>query len=107
MELLQDGLIAFFSAVGVTACVWLAGGALLGAGKCRNPQVLLVLPLRGEAPAMEGDLRELLRVRRSVPEAKIVLTDCGLTPESRDLAEYFCLRHPGVELRDGENFKVE
>ena len=45
MELLEDGLIAFFSAVGVTSCVWLIAGALLGAGRCRNPAVRLVLPV--------------------------------------------------------------
>ena len=52
MVLLQDGLIAFFSAVGVTAVVWMAAGALLRAGRPSVPGLLLVLPLRGEALAM-------------------------------------------------------
>lgn len=99
MELLEDGLIAFLSAVGLTACVWLIAGAFLGAGKCRNPEIRLVLPVSGAAPAMENDLRDLLRLRRQLPGALIVLEDRGLTKEARELAEYFCCRHDGVELR--------
>jgi hypothetical protein len=107
MELLEDGLIAFFSAVGLTACVWMVAGAFLSGERCRNPEILLVLPLRGSAPAMESDVRELLRVRRNLPEAKIILADCGLEPESRDLAEYFCQKHRNVELRSAAEFKLE
>ena len=33
MVLLQDGLIAFFSAVGVPTVVWLTAGAFLRAGR--------------------------------------------------------------------------
>ena len=102
MELLEDGLIAFFSAVGMTSCVWLIAGAFLGAGRCRNPGVRLVLPVEGNAPAMESDLRDLLRLRRQVPGAAIVLEDRGLTGESRELAEYFCRRYDGVVLRREE-----
>jgi hypothetical protein len=101
MELLQDGLIAFFSAVGVTACVWMIAGAFLGE-KCRNPEILLILPARGEAPAMASDLRELLRLRRNLPEATIVIEDRGLQPASRELANYFCQRYSRVELRQAE-----
>ena len=62
MVLLQDGLLAFFSAVGLTTVVWLAGGALLRGGRNNLPGLLLVLPLRGEALAMESDVRELRRL---------------------------------------------
>ena len=47
MTLLQDGAIAFLSAVGVTALVWIAAGALFRAGRPAIPGLLLVLPLRG------------------------------------------------------------
>ena len=99
MELLRDGVLAFFSAVGLTTCVWLVAGAFLSREKRRNPGVLFVLPLTGDAPAMAQDVRELLRVRRQIPESIIVLEDRGLTPESRALAEYFCERYQRVELR--------
>ena len=107
MELLQDGLIAFLSAVGLTACVWLVAGAFLSGTKCRNPEILLVLPLRDKAPAMESDLRELLRLRRNLPGATIILADCGMEPESRDLAVYYCLKHHNVELRDAANWNIQ
>ena len=89
------------SAVGLTACVWLAAGVFLPGG-CRNPEVRLVLPLRDGAPNLEADLRELLRARRTLPLARIVLLDCGMTEEARKTAEYFCLRRRNVELEDGK-----
>lgn len=107
MELLKDGLIAFLSAVGLTACVWLIAGSFFQDARCRNREILLVLPLHGGAPAMQSDFRDLLRVRRNLPKARIVLVDCGLEPEARDLAEYFCLKYKRVELRNAAEFKVE
>ena len=84
MEVLRDGVLAFLSAVGLTTCVWLAAGAFLSREKRRNP----------------GVLRELLRLRREIPESVIVLEDRGLTPESRALAEYFSQRYQRIELRE-------
>ena len=100
MEVLRDGVLAFLSAVGLTTCVWLAAGAFLSREKRRNSGVLLVLPLTGDAPAMTQDVRELLRLRREIPESVIVLEDRGLTPESRALAEYFSQRYQRIELRE-------
>ena len=100
MEVLQDGVLAFLSAVGLTTCVWLAAGAFLDREKRRRPGVLLVLPLEGDAPAMREDVRELLRVCRQIPGAALVLEDRGLTAESRALAEYYCRRYERVELRE-------
>ena len=57
MSVFQDGVIAFFSAVGMTTVTWLAAGALLHAGRPTIPGLLLVLPVRGEAPALEADIR--------------------------------------------------
>ena len=59
MVLLQDGVIAFLAAVGLTTIVWLAAGAILHTGRPTVPGLLLVLPLRGEAQALEEDVREL------------------------------------------------
>jgi len=106
MVLLQDGLLAFFSAVGLTTVVWLAGGALLHAGRSAVPGLLLVLPLRGEALAMESDMRELRRVQGQLPGAKIVLADCGLTEDARGLAAYLADREKNAELIDAKEFQV-
>lgn len=107
MVLLQDGLIAFFSAVGVTAVVWMAAGALLRAGRPSVPGLLLVLPLRGEALAMEADFRELRRVRHRLPGAKILLADCGMTEEARALAAYLADREEDTALVDGAEIRVK
>ena len=88
MELIQDGAIAFLSAVGLTACVWLIAGAFL-TGKCRNSEVRLILPLRNDAPGLESDLRELLRTRHTLPLAKILLVDCGMTNASASARNFF------------------
>ncbi len=106
MMLLQDGLIAFFSAVGLTTVVWLVAGAFFHAGRPAIPGLLLVLPLRGEALAMESDVRELRRVQGQLPGAKIVLADCGLTADARGLAQYLADREKNAVLVDGAEFQM-
>ncbi|WP_295580651.1 hypothetical protein [uncultured Oscillibacter sp.] len=106
MVMLQDGLLAFFSAVGLTTVVWLVAGAVLHAGRPAVPGLLLVLPLRGEALAMEADVRELRRVQGRLPGAKIILADCGLTKDARALAQYLADREKNAVLIDPEKFHV-
>lgn len=106
MQLLQDGLIAFFAAVGLTSIVWMVAGGLLHAGRPSIPELLLVLPLRGEALAMEADVRELRRLQGRLPGAKIVLADCGLSADARALAQYLADREKNAVLADGKEFQV-
>ena len=107
MALLQDGLIAFLSAVGLTTVIWLTAGVLLHAGKPAVPELMLVLPLRGNAPAMEADMRELRRLQNQLPGARIVLADCGLTAEARALARYLAEREEFAEVMDAKEFRIE
>ena len=100
MTLLQDGILAFFSAVGMTTVVWLLSGALLHAGRPTVPGLLLVLPLKGEALAMENDVRELRRIQGRLPGAKIVLADCGLTEDAKALAQYLASREEDADFVD-------
>lgn len=106
MVLLHDGLLAFFSAVGVTTVVWLLAGAFLRAGRPTIPGLLLVLPLRGEALAMEADVRELRRLRQRLPGARIVLSDCGMSADARALAAYLVDREEGISLTEGPEIKL-
>ena len=106
MALLQDGLIAFLSAVGLTALVWLVAGAVLHTGRPIVPGLLLVLPLRGEALAMEADVRELRRLQSRLPGARMVLVDCGLTEDARGLAQYLADREKRGELVDAAEFHL-
>lgn len=95
---LQDGLIAFLSAVGLTTLVWLAAGIILHAGRPTIPGLLLVLPLQGKALAMEADMRELRRIQHQLPGARIVLADCGMTEDARNLAQYLADREDHAAL---------
>ena len=106
MTLLQDGILAFFSAVGMTTVVWLAAGAVLHAGRPTIPGLLLVLPLRGDALAMEADVRELRRIQGRLPGAKIVLADCGLMEDAREVAQYLADREENADLVDAKEFRV-
>ena len=106
MLYLQDGIIAFLSAVGLTTLMWLVTGVFLRGGRTNVPGLLLVLPLRGEAPAMEADVRQLRRVQGQLPGAKILLADCGLSTEARALAEYLAQRQEDAALVDAREFKV-
>ena len=107
MALLQDGLVAFLSAVGLTTVVWLVAGVLLRTGRPTVPGLLLVLPLRGEALAMEADVRELRRLRNQLPGAKIVLADCGMTQDAKALARYLAEREQNAELVDAKEFQIQ
>ena len=99
MLLLQDGVLAFLSAVGLTSLVWILGGALFRiGGRPAVPGLLLVLPLKGEALAMEADVRELRRIQGRLPGSKIVLEDHGLTDDARCLAQYLADREANAEL---------
>ena len=106
MVLLQDGVIAFLSAVGLTTVVWFLAGAFLHAGRPTVPGLLLVLPLRGQALAMEADVRELRRVQGRLPGAKIVLADCGLSEDARGLAQYLADREKNADLIDAKEFHL-
>ncbi|MBE6964164.1 MAG: hypothetical protein E7443_06170 [Ruminococcaceae bacterium] len=106
MVLLQDGLLAFLSAVGLTTVVWITAGLVCCTGRGKVPGLLLVLPLRGEAPAMEADVRELRRIQGQLPGAKIVLADCGLTEEARGLAQYLATREKNADFVDGKEIQL-
>ena len=107
MVLLQDGIIAFLSAVGLTTGVWLAAGTVLHAGRPAISGLMLVLPLRGEALALEGDFRELRRVRHRLPGSRIVLADCGMSEDAKALARYLAEREEDVLLTEGNTFPAE
>ena len=102
----QDGLLAFFSAVGVVTLIWLAACAALHAGRPIIPDLLLILPLRGDAPAMEQDVRELRRILHQLPASRLILADCGLSEEARRLAQYLADREDGAELLDASEIRL-
>ncbi|MEI3348608.1 MAG: hypothetical protein V8R55_09515 [Dysosmobacter sp.] len=54
MVLLQDGLIAFFSAVGLTTVVWLVAGAVLHAGTPHRARAAVGAAAAGRGPGHGG-----------------------------------------------------
>ncbi len=56
---------------------------------------------------MESDVRELRRVQGQLPGAKIILADCGLTPDARQLAQYLAGRGKNTELADGGDLQMK
>lgn len=99
MELLQDGVLAFLASVGLVSLVWMAAGLLRRSGPA---ELALVLPLKGAAPALEADVRTLRRLKHQVPEATIVLLDCGLDRDALLLARYLAQREEDVLLVEGD-----
>jgi hypothetical protein len=56
---------------------------------------------------MESDVRELRRVQGQLPGARIILADCGLTPDARQLAQYLAGRGKNAEVADGGDFQMK
>lgn len=106
MTILRDGFLAFCSAVGLTTLVWLLAGPLLRVSRPSVPGLQIILPIKGEAPALEADMRELRRLQSQVSGARIVLIDCGLTQETRELADYLADREKNAFVLDVQEFRV-
>ena len=51
------------------------------------PGLLLVLPLREDAPALEADVRELRRLQNQLPGARVVLMTASQDPQVLSQAE--------------------
>ena len=62
-------------------------------------------------PLYEGDNEMLLYTCLAVcsdgERGRIVALDCGLSAPSRCLVERFCLCHPQIELKNGEQLLLE
>ena len=46
-------------------------------------------------------------VRSSLPGARIVIVDCGLTAEARGLADYLAEREDNAAVVDGADFRLD
>ena len=52
-------------------------------------------------------MRELRRVQGSLPGAKLVIADCGMTEEARGLADYLAVREENAAVVNGADFRLE
>lgn len=98
MQLLQDGVIAALSAVGLTTLVWLVFTALCFP-RGRATDALAVVPMRGEAKELEFTVHALERTRYDAGAfARIVLVDCGADENALAVAERLCAEDYDVTL---------
>lgn len=91
MELLQDGVIAALSAIGLTAVIWVIAGMILHPRRCGTMETVAVIPARGAAEKLEHTVRSLLRSRYEEGGfTRIVILDCGLDDEAQRVADILC-----------------
>jgi len=104
MTLLQDGVIAFLAAVGLTALVWLIVG-LFPHLKRPKADALLLVPARDDT-ALEYSVHELEELRLQINRAApILIVDCGMGEENRKIAELLIGEEEGVMLTTPEEVK--
>lgn len=99
MVYLQDGLFAMLAAIGVATLVWLAVSLLLKIPRETLPHAAVILPIRGSAGGVEHSLRLLQELRQeSGGFGAIVLVDCGLNEEGRQIAQLLTRQGRSVSL---------
>ena len=84
-----------------------AGGSGTPRGAACDPRIAAGAASAGDAPALEHDVRELRRVQGSLPGAKLVIADCGMTEEARGLADYLAVREENAAVVNGADFRLE
>lgn len=99
MELFQEGIVAFFAAVGIAWAVWTAAQALfLSKRECLEPCVVLIAA-KGSAPMLERTVEALLALRFHQQRfARVWIVDCGLNGEGQKMACLLSARHEEVAL---------
>ncbi len=99
MEVLQQGLVAFFAAVGIAWAVWTAAGAIFLSKQERLEPCVVLIPAAGDAPALEETVAQLQWVRMGGRKFdRILIADCGLDGAARERAGALCRRSAGVVL---------
>ncbi|MEG1878482.1 MAG: hypothetical protein RR211_02515 [Pseudoflavonifractor sp.] len=96
MQFALEILVSLLAATGLLALIWLVFGGLLvpiGSPLCA------VLPARGDGARLEHDVAGLVWLRGGgLLRAQIIIADCGLTPEGKQLAALLAQRDPDLVL---------
>ena len=99
MEVLQQGLLAFFAAVGIAWVVWTAAGAIFLSKKEKLEKCVVLIPVTKEAPALERTVSELQWTTICGKRFdKILIADCGLNEEARKRARVLSQQNGNVTL---------
>ena len=99
MKLLQDGVIAMLAAIGLATILWVLVSIFLRVKQRENPHVTAVVSARGLGSDLEHTVHELEQLRYERGGfGGIVIVDCGLAPEGRELARYLTGEEENVTL---------
>ncbi len=101
----QDGVVAFFAAVGVAAALWALMRRVLFLPP-RRQSVTALICARGDAAEIEQQVRQLtlLRRERGIVD-EILLIDCGLTEEGRHLCRLLARGDRRIRLCKSEEIE--
>ena len=92
-------LFALLACVGLMYICWLLFGRCLR--PCNSPKAFTLIPATGTGAELEQTLRGLLWLRQwDLWEGNILIADCGLTEEGKQLAHLLCANTPNTHLCD-------
>lgn len=95
----QDSVIATLAAVGLITLLWLLLTVLCSPWRRRADVAAAVLcPARGDAAGLEHTVRRLLRRLPETGICRILIVDCGLSKEGRQIACLLCREDESVSL---------
>ena len=88
MRLLQDGLVAMLAAVGLATILWMVASLFLRNRRRLFSHVAAEVQARGAGENLEYTVHTLSQLRYDRGAfGTIVILDCGLTEEGRELAQ--------------------
>lgn len=95
----------FFAACGVLLLLWCAAGRLLQ--PVLRQTALTLLPVRADAGALEQAVRAWRQLADSgLSTQRLLVVDCGLTPDGRALAERLCAQDARLALCTAEKLEI-
>ena len=87
MRLLQDGVIAMLAAIGLSTILWAVITLFYRRKKPVFPHVTALVSAGGDGEDLEYTVRTLAQLRwEQGTLGGILIVDCGLSPEGRELA---------------------
>ena len=95
----------FFAACGVLLLLWCAAGRLLQ--PVLRQTALTLLPVRADAGALEQAVRAWRQLADGgLSTQRLLVVDCGLTPDGRALAERLCAQDARLALCTAEKLEI-
>lgn len=95
----------FFAACGVLLLLWCAAGRLLQ--PVLRQTALTLLPVRADAGALEQAVRAWRQLADGgLSTQRLLVVDCGLTPDGRALAERLCAQDARLALCTAEKLGI-